>query len=197
MTTGDFYSEPLDIARFLRAGGAIEVLKEVVKEAEEMFKNKGISPIVKQQKVDLFGLDYFFLVSGMLNYVYRVVRNNSGDDNLAQLVADLVKNDFGSKGSIKNVRLLINLFDHAGILLSNQSKKWTYTVQLFTSRASHFLISGVAISNYAFDEGGATLKDKCEYLGGKNNFTLVATGPSVFRKAIDLSMPVFTFKALV
>ena len=197
MTTGDFYSEPLDIARFLRAGGAIEVLKELVKEAEEMFKNKGISPIVKQQKVDLFGLDYFFLLSGMLNYVYRVVRNNSGDDNLAQLVADLVKNDFGSKGSIKNVRLLINLFDHAGILLSNQSKKWTYTVQLYKSRTTYFVISNIAVNGYIFEDVGPSIRGIFDHIGSKERYTLLGTGPSVFGKTELLNDSYFSFKALV
>ena len=195
----DIYVEPLSIGSFLEDERAKKIMMSALNLAKMFHDEHGMCPVVQQGKMELYCIDYYFLVFAIVNYVRTV--EFAEDEEIGEFFAQKIIGDFVKDPKKKSMQLLVNIFDYKNILFSNKDKKWVIALQRYITKNSgkRFLISGVTLGIGFIKSLNPNSLKLLKKMSNRDNFVLEKVGPTCFQKEDGMPMEevVFSFKSLM
>jgi len=179
----DFYSEPLDIVKYINTDTADEFMTFLVDEAIDFFMTNEYSPIVEQQKFDGFVIDYYFLANCLSRFIEKKVEKVVDDDgDFVKNVRRKVKSDFAEDGDLflKNAKYFLSVLDYFDVIVFSKKgmgifSKTLYSTQDRSGEKIVFVLSGIFMHNSRIKSFERNLKK----IGTKNNYKMEAYGRAI------------------
>ncbi len=178
----DIYSGVLDIVKFLKGERLNEFVGFMLDESVRTYEEKGVSPIIEQEKFDGFSVDYYFLVGCLARYA-----GNSVPDNLSGNLEASIKLDFGQReGHMRNGRLIVLALDILGVTIFKIYKGFMYTKVCYLNEQSntYFAISGISFKRDFLEDNFSEKMNSLKRVANKKENKLLGFGPRTFTKML-------------
>jgi len=178
MKIDDVYKNPLDVVKFFQDGLDEEWFLFLLDSTSEFYNKHGVSPIIEQNKFKAFGVDYYFMVETIIDFVKSKI-----DEDLHERLELRIRRDFvdgeSDGGLKKNADFLIAVLKYFGYLVPAKYKTYFYNqIAYFNEyKTLGFIHCGVLINGHKLKEkeweNYARLLDR---IGDKSKYIFAGMG---------------------
>lgn len=195
----DFYGEPLDLIKYINTNNADEFMSFLIDEAIDFYVNNEFSPIIEQQKVDGFVIDYYFLADCLSKFIENKIMQVADDEKVAKNARLKFKDDFTESGEsfIKNAALLLGVFDYLNIVIFQKKSNTVFARTVYsTENEIGEILPFVMASVFLHKDRIPLFEKNLKRIGNKNNYKVEAFGKSIGSVLLKFgrsNAPVFQF----